>query len=275
MLDDPMAVKALLAGGLLAFLWLCEGLAPMFAGRRRRLEHAGSNLALGALNAIASSLIGAAMFVAAAEWSRRAGFGLLHRLDMPWWAQALFAVVLFDAWHYLCHRACHHLPLLWRLHAIHHSDKEVDASTAMRFHTVEIALTATANAMAIALIGMTVPMALLYELILLPVTLFHHSNVRIAEPLDRALRWLIVTPRMHWVHHSDYQPETDSNFASIFSIWDRLFGSYRVAEPTNLSLGLRGYTEREWRSVQGMLTSPLRSRDYDRSPEEQGQEQRA
>jgi sterol desaturase/sphingolipid hydroxylase (fatty acid hydroxylase superfamily) len=108
---------------------------------------------------------------------------------------------------------------------------------------------------------MTLPQLLLYETIVLPVVLFHHSNVRLSAAADRRLRWLLVTPWMHYVHHSRLQPETDSNYASLLSAWDRLFGSFRLRDdPAEIELGLTGWSEREWRRLSGMLLAPFRTR---------------
>ena len=113
--------------------------------------------------------------------------------------------------------------------------------------------------MVLPLLGVTLPELLLYETISLPVILFHHSNLRLSNGADRCLRWLIVTPRMHYVHHSRWQPETDSNYTSLLSIWDRLFGSFRLRDqPAEISLGLDHYEEREWRRLPGMLAAPFR-----------------
>ena len=130
----------------------------------------------------------------------------------------------------------------------------------MRFHTGEMAFSFLARLAVLPLIGLTVPQLLVYEIIALPVILFHHSNLRISNRSDRALRWLIVTPWMHYVHHSRWQPETDSNYTSFLSIWDRLFGSFRLREkPAEISLGLDDYKEDEWRRLPGMLAAPFKS----------------
>ena len=167
--------------------------------------------------------------------------------------------ILFDLWQYLWHRLNHKIPLLWRFHAVHHADRELSASSGLRFHTGEIVLSSLARLAILPLIGMTVPQLILYEAILIPVILFHHSNLRIPDTIDRRLRRMIVTPRMHWVHHSEFQPETDSNFSSVFSIWDRIFGSFRlVSDPHNLNLGLGPMKRREWATLQGMVAMPFR-----------------
>lgn len=250
--------RYILAVLLLALLWTIESITPMFAGRRRRLSHAAANLGLAALNAVVAA--GLAFAVAGVTaWAEAGNFGLLNIVTLPAWAEWLAAILLFDCWQYGWHRANHRLPLLWRFHAIHHADAEMDVTTGVRFHTVEILLSLLARLAVLPLLGLTLPQLLLYEALSLPVILFHHSNLGLPRRLDTALRWLIVTPWMHVVHHSRFRPETDSNYASFLSIWDRLFGSFRLRpQPTGISLGLEGFAEREWRGLPGMLMTPFR-----------------
>ena len=137
----------------------------------------------------------------------------------------------------------------------------MDATTALRFHTGEIVLSSTIRLAILPILGMTVGEVLIYETLLLPIILFHHSNVRVPARVDVCLRWLIVTPWMHWVHHSNYRPETDSNYSSMLSIWDRVFGSFRLrAEPRDITLGLENLETQEWKSLKGMLAMPFRGR---------------
>lgn len=263
-MTDPALLKPAVIAAALALLWTLESVAPQFLDRQRRLSHATHNLALGLLNAALVSVVFAAALVAAAEWSTTAGFGLLHRLAAPGWIEWPVAILLLDLWMYCWHRINHQVPLLWRFHSVHHSDAEMDASSAVRFHTGEAVLSATARLAVLPLLGVTPLQLLVYELIMQPVILFHHSNVRVPARIDRVLRAVIVTPWMHWVHHSRWQPETDSNYATVFSWWDRLFGSFRLRDdPDTIELGLDGYTPREWRRLDGMLISPFRSRQVD------------
>lgn len=261
MTDSTLFKPAIIATAL-ALLWTLESVAPQFIDRRQRLSHNLHNLALGLLNAALLSVVFATALVAAAEWSALTGFGLLHRLTAPAWVEWPMAIILLDLWMYGWHVVNHKIPLLWRFHSVHHSDAEMDASSALRFHTGEIVLSAMARLAVLPLLGVTPIQLLGYEMILQPVILFHHSNVRVPAGVDRVLRCVIVTPWMHWVHHSRYRPETDSNYASVFSWWDRLFGSFRLREdPDTINLGLDGYSPDEWRRLDGMLMSPFRRRD--------------
>ena len=259
--ESIVAAKPIVAAAALALMWLLEGLIPMFEGRKDRVRHDAPNLVLGVANALIVSLVFAGATLVATEWARTNSFGILHWLDISGiWAFAL-AFVMFDMWQYLWHRLNHRVPLLWRFHAVHHADRELSASSGLRFHTGEIVLSSCVRLLVLPLLGMTVGQVLVYEAVLLPVILFHHGNVGVPARADRWLRWLIVTPWMHWVHHSDYQPETDSNYSSVFSFWDRIFGSFRlVADPRSLTLGL-DHTERsDWATLPGMLAMPFRKR---------------
>ena len=256
---DPTFWKPIVVATALATLWVIEGIVPMLVERKGRVSHALGNIGLGVLNAIVVSVVFAAAILAVSEGARRGGFGLLHALGAPPWLTWVLALVLLDAWMYAWHRLNHAVPLLWRFHSVHHSDEELDCTSAVRFHTGEVVLSAVARLAVVPLLGITIEQILVYETILLPVILFHHSNVRVPRGVDRWLRLIIVTPWMHWVHHSREQPETDSNFASVLSVWDRLFRSYRLrTDPRTIELGLKGYDRSRWRTLRGMLASPFR-----------------
>lgn len=250
--------RSLLAAAMLAALWTMESVAPMFPGRQRRVSHIATNLALAVINALIASGFAFAIH-AVMEWTRTRPFGLLNLTPLPVWLHWLGAILLLDCWQYGWHRLNHRVPLLWRFHAVHHSDAEMDASSGVRFHTGEMVLSFLVRLAVLPLIGLTLTQLLVYEFVSLPVILFHHSNLRISNQADRYLRWLIVTPWMHCVHHSRWQPETDSNYASFLSVWDRLFGSFRLRDkPAEISLGLDNYQEHEWRELPGMLVAPFR-----------------
>ncbi|MBI1370944.1 MAG: sterol desaturase family protein [Planctomycetes bacterium] len=254
-MTDPRFIKLGLIVGVLATLWVLESIMPQYLGRRDRLRHDARNLALGFINAAVVALIfaSALALVAQQQW------GLLHRIVLPAWARWIVAFVMFDAWMYAWHVANHKLPWLWRFHRVHHTETEMDASSAMRFHIVEIALSSLARLAVVPVLGLTLEQLLVYECVLEPVILFHHSNVRVPDRVDRLMRWLIVTPWVHWVHHSDVQPETDSNYGSVFSFWDRLFGTFRRRDdPTTIRQGLDGADPTESRSLLAMLAAPFR-----------------
>lgn len=252
--------KYMAATILLAALWTAEWLVPMYLGRRHRLSHAGANLGLALLNGLVA-YAGAFGILFVTEYSRGHGAGLLYQAGMPVALRWVLAILLFDCWQYWWHRINHRVRFLWRFHSVHHSDREMDASSGVRFHTLEIVMSMIARLAVLPLIGVTMPQLVFYEAVSLMIVLFHHSNIRVPENIDRALRWLVVTPRMHWVHHSRKQPETDSNYSSFLSVWDRIFWSFRLRDkPEQIKLGLDGWQEQEWRSFGGMLLAPFRKR---------------
>ncbi|MEP0548865.1 MAG: sterol desaturase family protein [Rhodothermales bacterium] len=251
-------------GGLVALL-LVESAHPFFAlfrDRRERGVHLLRNLALGLVNAAVVALVFAGLWVLAAAWADERGLGLLNVLrntvGLPGWAHLIGAVLLFDVWTYTWHRLNHRVPFLWRFHRLHHADAEMDVTTASRFHVGELALSSALRIPLIVLIGAYAWELLVYETMMFAVVQFHHANVGLPPALDRALRAVIVTPAMHKVHHSRLQPETDSNYSSLFSWWDRLFQSFRLRErPEEIRFGLDAFDGAEHRTLGGLLRMPL------------------
>lgn len=248
---------------MLTLLLAWESLAPFFtyfAGNPRdRTRHGFRNLLLGVLNALMTGLAFAALWWIASQWAREREFGLLNWLRPPAWLRITLALLLFDAWMYWWHRLNHRLPFLWRFHRTHHSDPKMDVTTANRFHIGEIALSSALRVPIIALLGLRYWELALYELAMFTVVQWHHANIALPSRLDRSLRALVVTPFMHKVHHSRWQPETDSNYSSLFSFWDRLFGSFKLrARPETLQFGLLEFDRAENQTVAGLFATPLK-----------------
>lgn len=253
--------------GLLALLLAWESVAPFFSFYRDggRLRHGAKNLALGLVNGIVIALVFSGLWITVALWAESAGFGLLHHLDLPGWLRLLVAVLLLDLWTYFWHRINHRIPFLWRWHRVHHSDPSMDVTTANRFHPGEIVLSSLLRIPLIALIGVRLEELVVYELALFAVVQFHHANVSVGARCDRILSWFIVTPFMHKVHHSRWQPETDSNYASLLSIWDRVFRSFRHRDhPEEIHLGLEEFDDARSQSLGGLVRMPFRSLSRDR-----------
>ena len=200
-----------------------------------------NNLGLGFLN----HLFIRGLFPGAALWTANLAFqnsfGLFHWVEVPPTFSICLTVILLDWVIYYQHRAFHAIPLLWKMHRMHHTDMEVDVTTGARFHTFEIIVSLIIKSVAILALGAPVAGVLLFELILNATTLFNHSNIRIPAFLEKSLRLLSVTPDMHRIHHSVIPAETNSNFGFIFSFWDRFFGTYRPQpqeEQEKMKLGL-------------------------------------
>lgn len=241
----------------LAALWTWETFFPFVGGRKNRLRHAGRNLAIAISNTVVLSLLFGTATVGVAVWAANQNVGLLHLLTVPWPWRLLVAILLLDAWLYVWHRMNHRIPLLWRFHRMHHADREMDVTTATRFHLGEHLMAATLRLGLIPLFGVTALEILVYETLVVAVTMFHHSNISLGR-YDRPLRWLVVTPRMHQIHHSRLRRETDSNYAVLFTLWDRLARTYRMlADGEVVALGLEEFDDDRWQSVIGMLKTPL------------------
>lgn len=181
---------------------------------------------------------------------------------LPYWAAVVAGVILLDLVIYWQHRLIHKIPLLWRLHRVHHADTEFDVTTAVRFHPVEIALSMAIKLAIIALLGMPALAVLIFEVLLSAGALFTHANLRLPEGFERRLRWLVVTPEMHRIHHSVHPDETNSNFGFHLSLWDRVFKSYRD-DPrdghTTMQIGLHEYRDQREQTLWAMLLNPFRS----------------
>lgn len=161
------------------------------------------------------------------------------------WSGLLLDLLLLDGLIYWWHRANHRLPFLWRFHGVHHRDRFLDSSSALRFHVGEVALSALARAGVILLLGFPLTSVLVFETLVLFAAIFHHSNLRLPPRLERALSWILVTPSIHWVHHHARRGDTDANYATILSLWDRLFAS-RSPTPRrpDMTIGAEGLGEK-------------------------------
>lgn len=257
MIDLSHAQSFIAAFGLVS-LWALESWLPFMKGRQHRLRHAARNLTLGVLNAAAIALLTGPLMASLAAWSAQMGVGFLHWLSLPPGVSTLLALVFLDGGMYLWHRANHQVPFLWRFHRTHHSDPEMDVTSAIRFHPGEVLLSFVQHLALIPLFGISLWQVLLYNALLLPVIQFHHSNVRFPERWDRWLRLFIASPAMHRVHHSRLRTETDSNYASIFSFWDRLGRTFRQRhDRENIQYGLDGYDGEERQRLAGLLQTPF------------------
>ena len=262
MFDIDPNLKPIIVGTVLVGLMALEMVAPMFRSYdtlKQRLLHDASNIMLGVFNAVVVGFLFVSLVLFVTTWANDHQFGVLNWLDLNPYVELLIGLLLFDCWQYWWHRINHLIPFFWRFHAVHHSDAAMDASSAVRFHTVEIIYSSLIRLLVLPLIGLSIEHLLIYELILLPIILFHHSNVAVPAMIDKALRVFIVTPRIHWVHHSHIQEETDSNYASLLSVWDRLFGSFRLRDdPKSIRFGLGDkFDQLTWDRLIGMLGQPF------------------
>ena len=195
------------------------------------------NFGLVVISSLLVRLIAPAAAMGAALYAEAAGIGVLRWLGLNGLAGGIVAVLLLDLLIYFQHRVFHAVPVLWRLHRVHHADPELDASSGLRFHPVEILLSMAIKMAAVVALGAPAEAVLVFEVLLNATSLFNHANLALPAWLDGALRLVLVTPDMHRIHHSEVPAETDSDFGFCLSCWDRLFGTYR-AEPAAGQLGM-------------------------------------
>jgi len=196
-----------------------------------------------------------------ALFAEERGWGLFNMVALPVWLELLLALFLLDLAIYLQHRLFHYIPVLWRLHRMHHADLDVDVTTGARFHPVEILLSLGIKGGVIVSLGTPALAVLLFEIGLNATSMFNHSNVRMPSAVERLVRWFVVTPDMHRVHHSIIRRETDSNFGFNFPWWDRLFGTYRPRPEAGheaMTLGIEQFRDSKELRLDRMLTQPFR-----------------
>lgn len=228
--------------GVFAIFALLEGVAPRDPSPAMRVRRWPANVVLTAMNIVVLSTLPVGI-VAAADWAQGARLGLLHMIEVsPWAAFAIgFLGRAFLSWgtHYLNHK----VPFLWAIHRVHHADTRLDVSTTVRFHPLEFVFTTPLTLAGVVLLGAPPVAILIYELMDASVTVFSHANVRLPWWVDRPLRLFIVTPDVHRVHHSSHQPETDSNYGAVLTIWDRVLGTYRRKSAEDLAAQETGLSE--------------------------------
>jgi sterol desaturase/sphingolipid hydroxylase (fatty acid hydroxylase superfamily) len=277
--EDPMSTVTLLrvavTVGLLVLLGAAEALWPRRERRLPRLARWPSNLGLIAVDQLAVRFLAPVVPVAfAARWEG----GLLSAVAWPAWAEVVVAVVLLDLAIYAQHVLFHRVPWLWRLHRVHHADPDLDVTSALRFHPVEILLSVGIKVGVIALTGASPVAVVAFELILNGMAMFNHANLALPRPLDAALRTLVVTPDVHRTHHSVRSDEKHTNFGFNLVIWDRLFGTY-LADARGGQLGMVVGDQPELRpedvSLGGMLLAPLRAAAPSAGPPSSSDEDRA
>ncbi len=207
---------------------------PFFRGRPEPAGRIPVNVLFGAMNAGLAALLPLSTVLPAA-WAAAHGIGLFHRLALPFALAAGATFALRSLATYLVHRLSHAVPWFWRVHRVHHADTALDLSTGLRNHPLELAIVAPLLAAATVALGLDPATLLLYEALALPFALWTHANLRLPPGIDRRLRWLLVTPSMHHLHHSSLRREADTNYGDLFSLWDRVFGTYHSKEASDVA----------------------------------------
>ena len=234
-----------------------EFFAPQL-GKQQRAQRWPANFGLGLINMALVPLAPISGFLAAG-WAKRNGIGILNWLEVWWLFAAIATIVIQSLAAYATHRLFHSFPWLWRVHRVHHYDTAIDVSTGLRHHPLEVLLTLLIDSLVAIMFGL-LPLALMiYSISDLMFALFSHANIKLPAKIDHTLRVIFVTPRIHAIHHSAYQPETDSNFGTVLTIWDRLFGTYsdsRADRPELIQFGLTELQDDRADDIWWQLKSP-------------------
>ncbi|MEH6639397.1 MAG: sterol desaturase family protein [Porticoccaceae bacterium] len=247
--------------GMLAIMGVWELLSPKRVLSVSKPLRWGNNLAVVFLSGFLVRVMFPAAAVGMAVLANNQGWGLLNYYALPYWFVVLVSVVALDCIIYFQHVMFHAVPILWRLHRMHHADLDFDVTTGARFHPIEIILSLILKFAAVAVLGVPVIAVIIFEVLLNATAMFNHANVHINKTLDRYLRWILVTPDMHRVHHSIEDDETNSNFGFNLPWWDRLFGTYRAqprAGHRDMVIGIHQFREVKQVSwLSGMLWLPF------------------
>lgn len=258
--NEPMLRLAVFLGVLVVMAgW--ELAAPRRRQEIPRVLRWTNNLALVVVDTIILRLTFPILAVGLALMAEAHGWGLFNVLHLPLWLGVLLSILLLDLAIYLQHVLFHAVPGLWRLHRMHHADLEFDVTTGLRFHPVEIVLSMVIKLAVVAALGAPAVAVLLFEVLLNATALFNHANIRLPGGLDRVLRWVVVTPDMHRVHHSVIPAETNSNFGFNLPWWDRLLGTYREqpkAGHDGMTIGIEQFRTPRDLWLDRMLVQPLR-----------------
>lgn len=260
-MQDPQFIRLSVFIGVLLACGLWEWRAPRKALTQSKAVRWLNNLTLVAFNSVVLSLMLPTLAFGVALYALEYQFGVMHWLEVPTWLNVVLSVLLLDLAIYVQHRLFHRIPLLWRLHRMHHADQDIDVTTGARFHPLEIFLSMLIKMALVLGLGVSPIAVVVFEVLLNASAMFNHSNAKLRLDWDRKLRHFIVTPDMHRVHHSVIPRETHSNFGFFLSIWDRWFGTY-IDQPAlghdQVKIGLPIFNQAREQWLDKMLSQPFR-----------------
>jgi len=260
-IENEPAIRVAVFFGILILMALWELAAPRRRVEIPRLVRWSNNLGLVVLDSLLVRFVFPVVAVGLAVIAQENGWGLLNQFSIPVWIATVLAVLVLDFAIYLQHVLFHAVPILWRLHRVHHADLEFDVTTGVRFHPIEIIISMAIKLLLVLVLGPSAIAVLIFEILLNGTALFNHSNVRLPPRLDAAMRLFIVTPDMHRVHHSILPSETNSNFGFNLPWWDRMLGTY-LAQPSaghaGMTIGIEQFRTRRDLWMDRMLFQPFR-----------------
>ncbi len=250
--------RALILAGGITFFWLIEYAVPLFQFDYNKWKHASVNIFF-TITTIIINFAFALLIVFASDWCLAHHFGILQWLNMPVWLQLIFGLMLLDlVGAYLVHWIEHKVNWMWKFHIIHHADTHVDTTTANRHHPGESVFRAVFAVIAVFVAGSPIWLIMLYQSVSVVLAQFNHANMKFPPKLDKLLSYIIVSPNMHKIHHHYQRPETDSNYGNIFSIWDRLFGTFHFTPVDKLKYGLDMIKNQSDENIGGQLKIPFK-----------------
>jgi sterol desaturase/sphingolipid hydroxylase (fatty acid hydroxylase superfamily) len=254
----------LIVVGILILLFPIENLFPLRQPRAPLWARLFINASISGLAFAVAAVVVRPSALRALNWASERPFGLIHLLRLPGWARFLIGFVLLDLSFYYWHVLNHKVPLLWRFHNVHHTDPDLDVSTGFRFHFGEVLLSTLFRVVQVSLTGISFATFAVYEAVFQGNTLFHHSNLRLPIRLERWLNKMLVTPRMHGIHHSQVQRENNSNFGVVFPWWDSLHKTLGLNIPqSKIAIGIPGYASPDDNNLWGTFVMPfIKQRDY-------------
>ncbi|RCT56364.1 sterol desaturase family protein [Winogradskyella sp. KYW1333] len=255
----PSSHRSIILVGGLAFFWILESGVPLFKFRYRKWQHAIPNLFF-TLTTVIINFSLAWLLLGTADWVVVNNFGILNWIpEIPLWLYALLGVLLLDFFGaYLAHYVEHKVKPLWMVHLVHHTDHKVDTTTANRHHPIESVIRFTFTLFGVFVVGTPIALVFLYQSMSLVFTQFTHANIKMSKGFDKVLSYVIVSPDMHKTHHHYRLPYTDSNYGNIFSIWDRLFGTYLYLDREKLVYGVDVFPDEAKNSnIKDLLKQPF------------------
>lgn len=255
----PSLHRSIILVGGITFFWLLEGLLPLYLFKYKKWQHAMPNLFFTATTVVVNFAL-AFLLIMSADWVKANQFGIINWLpEMPLWLYVFLGVLLLDFFGaYLAHYVEHKVKPLWRIHLVHHTDHYVDTTTANRHHPLESIIRFAFTLLGVFIVGTPIAMVMLYQSLSLIATQFTHANIKLPKKIDHALSYFLVSPDMHKVHHHYVLPYTDSNYGNIFSIWDRILGTYLEFDRNKLIYGVDVFPdETENSNISNLLKQPF------------------
>ena len=254
----PSHHRAIILVGGITFFWMLDGSIPLFRFSYNKLKHSVPNFFF-TLTTILINFSLAFLLLKSSDWVSNNNFGLIHLYDFPLWIELIFGILLLDlVGAYLAHYVEHNVKPFWMIHLVHHSDHKVDTTTANRHHPLESLIRLSFTLLGVFVSGASIGVVMLYQSLSIISTQFTHANIRLSKKLDKFISYIFVSPDMHKIHHHYRLPYTDKNYGNIFSIWDRIFGTFIYYEREKIKYGVDVFpNENKNSNIKDLLVQPF------------------